>query len=102
MVLTIRIDERVFARRFGVVPVYGACKAVEETLVEAAQLGCFTDPRFTAREQLAIRYAENMHTRVGLNQAFADEMLFVYSEAEFIELALCVAQFISMGQLIRG
>lgn len=75
---------------------------IEEELVEAVQLGQVDDDRFTARERLAVRYAETMHQRA---QDVPDELLAdlrqVFTDAEFVELAFAVAQFIGMGQLIH-
>ena len=60
------------------------------------------DDRFTDRERLAVRYAEAMHQHPhDVPSTLIDDLRGVYTDAEFVELAYCVAQFIGMGQLIH-
>lgn len=41
-----------------------------------------------------------MHIVHDVDDALLAEMLTVFSEAEFVELGIVIAQFISMGQLV--
>ena len=75
---------------------------VEEDLVDAAQRGASDDDRFTDRERWAIRYAEAMHQHPNdVPAELIAGVRSVFSDAEFVELAYAVAQFIGMGQLIH-
>jgi alkylhydroperoxidase family enzyme len=73
---------------------------VDDDDVDAVLGGRFDDPRFTAREKAALVFTERFridHTSV--DQAFAARTLEHFTEGEFVELALCIAQFTGMGQL---
>ena len=51
---------------------------------------------------MAIRYAELMHQQPdAMTDAFMADLRSVFSDPEVIELAISVAQFIGMGQLIH-
>jgi alkylhydroperoxidase family enzyme len=73
---------------------------VDDDDVDAVLAGRFDDPRFTPRETAALEFTEVFrvdHTRVG--KALVDATLEHLSAAEFVELAVCLAQFTGMGQL---
>lgn len=71
-------------------------------MVEACQTGAVEDERFTAVERLVVRYAEAMHQHPGeVPSELIGAIRSAISDAEFVELAYCVAQFIGMGQLIH-
>lgn len=73
---------------------------VDDDDVEAVLAGRLDDPRFTPFESAAMRFTEVYrldHTAV--DKALIDATLEHLSEAQFIELALCIAQFTGMGQL---
>lgn len=51
---------------------------------------------------MAVRYAEAMHQHPhDVAPELIAEIRSVFTDAEFVELAYCVAQFIGMGQLIH-
>jgi alkylhydroperoxidase family enzyme len=73
---------------------------VDDDDVDAVLAGRFDDPRFTASERAALRFTEQYrldHTQV--DKVLVDETLEELSEAQFVELGLCIAQFTGMGQL---
>jgi len=73
---------------------------VDDDDVDAVLGGLFDDPRFTPRERAGLYFTERFrvdHTSV--DRAFAAQTLEHFTEGEFVELALCVAQFTGMGQL---
>ena len=73
---------------------------VDDDDVDAVLGGRFDDPRFTPRERAALQFTERFrvdHTSV--DKAFIAGTLEYFTEGEFVELALCVAQFTGMGQL---
>jgi 4-carboxymuconolactone decarboxylase len=73
---------------------------VDDDDVDAVLAGRFDDPRFTAREQAGLRFTERFRVdHTSIDKAFMAGVLEHFSEGEFIELALCVAQFTGMGQL---
>jgi alkylhydroperoxidase family enzyme len=75
---------------------------VEEELAELVQLGRVDDDRITPRERLAVRYAEAMHQHPhDVGHELVGDLRGVFTDAEFVELAFAVAQFIGMGQLIH-
>ncbi len=55
---------------------------------------------FTPRQRLAVRYAEAMYGTHDVDDLFLVELLAEFSHAEFIELSIVIAQFLSMGQLV--
>lgn len=72
---------------------------VEEELVSAVMEGRVDDPRLTPRERAVLRYADQMwHDHNGLDDELWTELMRVFSPAEFVELALSVAQN-TVGQL---
>ncbi len=73
---------------------------VDDDDVDAVLGGRFDDPRFTARERAGLQFTERFrvdHTSV--DRAFVAGILEHFNEGEFVELALCIAQFTGMGQL---
>ena len=68
--------------------------------VDAVLAGRFDDERFTDRERVALQLTEAFrvdHTSV--DAALVAATLEHLSEAELVELAICLAQFTGMGQL---
>jgi len=73
---------------------------VDDDDVEAVLAGRFDDPRFTPREQAALHFTERFRVdHTSIDKAFAARTLEHFTEGEFIELSLCLAQFTGMGQL---
>jgi alkylhydroperoxidase family enzyme len=73
---------------------------VDDDDVDTVLAGHFDDPRFTARERAALEFTERFRVdHTSIDRAFAARTLEHFTEGEFIELALCVAQFTGMGQL---
>jgi alkylhydroperoxidase family enzyme len=73
---------------------------VDDDDVDAVLAGHFDDPRFTPREVAALTFTEVFrvdHTSV--DKALVDATLEHFTEAEFVELAICLAQFTGMGSL---
>lgn len=73
---------------------------VDDDDVDAVLAGRFDDARFTARERAALTFTEAFrvdHTSV--DAALVAATLEHLSEAELVELAICLAQFTGMGQL---
>lgn len=73
---------------------------VDDDDVDAVLGGRFDDPRFTPFERAAMEFTEVYrldHTAV--DKALIDATLEHLSEAQFVELSLCIAQFTGMGQL---
>ena len=73
---------------------------VDDDDVDAVLAGRFEDGRFTARETAALSFTEVFrvdHTAV--DKALVDATLEHFTEAEFVELAICLAQFTGMGSL---
>ena len=74
----------------------------DDTAAEQLQLGNVDGERFSRREQLAVRYADAMHGPAKHpGDRLLGDLLEEFSAAEFLELAMTVAQFISMGQLVH-
>ena len=73
---------------------------VSDDDVDAVLGGRLEDLRFSRRERAALRWTEVFrvdHSTV--DAALIAATLEHFSEAEFVELAFCVAQFTGMGQL---
>ncbi len=73
---------------------------VDDDDVDAVLAGRLDDDRFSAAESAALRFTEVYrldHTKV--DKQLVDETLEHLTEAQFIELGLCIAQFTGMGQL---
>ena len=73
---------------------------VDDDDVDAVLGGRFDDARFTARERAALEFTERFrvdHTSV--DRAFVATVLEHFTEADFIELSVCLAQFTGMGSL---
>jgi alkylhydroperoxidase family enzyme len=59
-------------------------------------------PQYSAQERLAIEFAE----RFAVDHTAIDDGLFVrlraeFTDAEILDLAICVAAFLSLGRLLR-
>lgn len=68
--------------------------------LDAVLAGRFDDPRFTPLETAALTFTEAFrvdHTSV--DKVLVDATLEHMSEAEFVELGICLAQFTGMGSL---
>jgi alkylhydroperoxidase family enzyme len=74
---------------------------VEEDLVSALLDGsAVDDERLTGRERAALGYTEAFwHDHRSVDRATVTGLLEHFTEAEFLELAACVSQFIAMGRL---
>jgi alkylhydroperoxidase family enzyme len=73
---------------------------VDDDDVDAVLSGRFDDPRFTARETAALEFTEAFRLdHMSVDKAMAEAILEHLSPGEFIELAICIAQFTGMGQL---
>lgn len=58
------------------------------------------DERLSPRERAALRYTERFwHDHTSVDRAAVADVLEHFSEAEFLELATCISQFIAMGKL---
>lgn len=76
---------------------------VDDDDVDAVLGGRLDDPRFTAFESAAMQYTEVYrldHTAV--DRVLIDTTLEQLSEAQFVELSICIAQFTGMGQLFAA
>ena len=60
------------------------------------------DDRYTAREKLAIDYAERFaiaHTAI--DDAFFDRLRSSFSDAEILDLTICIATFVALGRTLN-
>jgi alkylhydroperoxidase family enzyme len=56
---------------------------------------------FTARERLAVRYAEKLALdHRSIDDAFFDELRTVFNDAEIVELGMMAGQYIGFGRLL--
>jgi len=61
-----------------------------------------TDPSFSARERVAVAYAERMaldHT--GIDEDFFRRMRAEFNDAEIVELTMAIGQYIGFGRLLH-
>jgi alkylhydroperoxidase family enzyme len=73
---------------------------VDDDDVDAVLGGAFDDPRFTARERAALLFTERFRTdHTSIDKTFASTVLEHFTEGEFVELSVCLAQFTGMGTL---
>ena len=57
---------------------------------------------YTAREQLAIEYAERLATdHHNIDDAFFERLATQFSEAEIVELGMMIGQYIGFGRLLK-
>jgi alkylhydroperoxidase family enzyme len=57
---------------------------------------------YSEQERLAIEYAERFlldHTRI--DDAFFDRLRSCFSDAEILDLTVCIAAFMGLGRLLR-
>ena len=74
---------------------------VEEDLAAAVMGGRLDDPRLTARERAALRYADRMwHDHHDIPDELWTELMGVFTHEEFVEVGMAVANYIGMGQFI--
>ena len=67
----------------------------EDAVTDWAATDAFDD-----RTRLAAEYAERFTTdHHGLDQAFWDRMLAAYTQAEVVELSMCLGSWIAFGRL---
>jgi AhpD family alkylhydroperoxidase len=60
-----------------------------------------SDERFTKRERLAIEYAERFATdHSNIDDAFFDSLRTEFSDAEIVDLTLCLAAFVGLGRFL--
>jgi alkylhydroperoxidase family enzyme len=73
---------------------------VDDADVDAVLAGTFDDPRFTPRERAGLEFTERFRTdHTSIDRAFAAQTLEHFTEGEFVELSVCLAQFTGMGSL---
>ena len=73
---------------------------VDDDDVDAVLAGRFDDPRFTARERAGLEFTERFRIdHTSIDRSFAAQTLEHFTEGEFVELAVCLAQFTGMGSL---
>jgi AhpD family alkylhydroperoxidase len=75
-------------------------EGISETLYEA--VGEFRlDDRFTARERLAIEYAERFATDHGnIDDAFFASLRGAFRDEEIVDLTLCLGAFLGLGRFL--
>ncbi|BBU22673.1 carboxymuconolactone decarboxylase family protein [Mycobacterium xenopi] len=60
-----------------------------------------TYPGYTPRQRLAIEYAERFATdHASIADAFMDRMRELFTDAEILDLTLCVAVFLGLGRTL--
>ena len=71
-------------------------------LAARAQRGDVDGEGFGERERLAVRWAERAHDHVDtLDDELLAELRAAFDDAEFVELGMTIAQFVSMGQFVK-
>lgn len=75
-------------------------EAISEELYESvAQFR--SDERFTAREKLAIEYAERFATdHTNIDDAFFASLRAAFSDEEIVDLTLCLGAFVGLGRFL--
>jgi alkylhydroperoxidase family enzyme len=59
------------------------------------------DERFTAREKLAIEYAERFATdHSSIDDAFFASLCSAFSDTEIVDLTLCLGAFVGLGRFL--
>jgi AhpD family alkylhydroperoxidase len=61
-----------------------------------------SETEFSLQERLAVEYAERFavdHQRV--DDAFMDQLRAVFSDAEVLDLTICLAAFLGLGRMLR-
>ena len=57
---------------------------------------------YSVREQLAIRYAERFALdHVGIDDEFIGELRRQFTDAEILDLSICIAHFLGQGRLLK-
>ena len=75
-------------------------EVVDDDDVDAVLGGRFDDARFSARERAALEFTERFRVdHSSIDRAFAAKTLEHFTEGEFVELSICLAQFTGMGQV---
>ena len=75
-------------------------EAISEELYESVSR-FRSDERFTAREKLAIDYAERFATDHGsVDDAFFASLRAAFSDAEIVDLTLCLGAFVGLGRFL--
>jgi alkylhydroperoxidase family enzyme len=61
-----------------------------------------TDGTFTEQERLAMQYAERFATdHRGIDDAFMDELKTCFSDAEILDLTICLSAFLGLGRMLH-
>jgi AhpD family alkylhydroperoxidase len=59
-------------------------------------------PGYDERERLAMEYAERFVTdHKGIDDAFFDRLRVMFSDAEVLDLTMCMAHFLGLGRLLQ-
>jgi len=68
-----------------------------------AHVGDYHDtPDYSEHEKLAIEYAERFALdHLNIDDAFFDQLRGAFSDAEVLDLTICVAAFLGLGRLLR-
>jgi alkylhydroperoxidase family enzyme len=57
---------------------------------------------FSVRERLAMEYAERFAIdHINIDDAFIDRMREEFTDAEILDLSICLAHFLGQGRLLR-
>ena len=57
---------------------------------------------YSAQERLAIAYAERFATdHLGIDDAFIGQLRHEFTDAEILDLTICMAHFLGLGRLLR-
>jgi alkylhydroperoxidase family enzyme len=60
------------------------------------------DPRYNEQERLAVEYAERFATaHLEIDDAFFVRLRAVFTDAEILDLTICLAHFLGLGRLLR-
>jgi AhpD family alkylhydroperoxidase len=75
-------------------------QAIDEDLYQSVA-DFRADERFTAREKLAIEYAERFAVdHANIDDAFFTSMRAAFSDTEIVDLTLCLAAFVGLGRFL--
>jgi alkylhydroperoxidase family enzyme len=67
-----------------------------------AHVGSHDDATFSLRERLAVHYAERFAIdHMSIDDAFIAELRAAFTDAEIMDLTVCLAHFLGQGRLLR-